>query len=122
MCGLKLRMTKSWKSPTPYVVEKPIVFYGSSITEGGCASRVTNAYPALLSKWLNADYINLGFSGSAKGEIPVAEFIAEQSMSAFVYDYDHNAPNPEHLAATHEAFFSCDTGKKHQHIANNYSI
>lgn len=91
--------------PTPYAVEKPIVFYGSSITEGGCASRVTNAYPALLSKWLNADFINLGFSGLAKGELPVARFIAGHAMSAFVYDYDHNAPSPAHLAATHEPFF-----------------
>ena len=64
------------EAPTPYRIAKPIVFYGSSITEGGCASRVTNAYPALLSKWLDADTINLGFSGAAKGELPVAEFIA----------------------------------------------
>ncbi len=91
--------------PTPYRVQKPIVFYGSSITEGGCASRVTNAYTALLGKWLDADTVNLGFSGAAKGELPVAEFIAGLSMSAFVYDYDHNAPSPEHLAATHEPFF-----------------
>ncbi len=93
------------EAPTPYAVERPIVFYGSSITEGGCASRVTNAYPALVSKWLNADYINLGFSGLAKGELPVAQFIARHEMSAFVYDYDHNAPNPAHLMATHEPFF-----------------
>jgi len=93
------------EAPTPYAVPEPIVFYGSSITEGGCASRVTNAYPALLSKWLNADTLNLGFSGAAKGELPLAEYIAGLKMSAFVYDYDHNAPTPGDLAATHGPFF-----------------
>lgn len=93
------------EAPTPYAIRTPIVFYGSSITEGGCASRATNAYTALLAKWLDADYLNLGFSGAAKGEPVLAEYIAGLEMSAFIYDYDHNAPSPEHLQATHEPFF-----------------
>ena len=93
------------EEPTPYLIEKPLVFYGSSITEGGCASRAANAYTALLSRWLDADYINLGFSGAAKGEVELAHYIAGLNMSAFVYDYDHNAPSAEHLAQTHESFF-----------------
>lgn len=93
------------EAPTPYAIRTPIVFYGSSITEGGCASRATNAYTALLSKWLDADYINLGFSGAAKGEPILANYIAGLAMSAFVYDYDHNAPSVEHLRDTHEPFF-----------------
>ncbi len=88
-----------------YTVEKPVVFYGSSITQGGCASRPGNAYPAILSRKLDFDYINLGFSGNAKGEKEIAEYIAGLSMSAFVLDYDHNAPTPAHLAATHEEMF-----------------
>lgn len=89
-----------------YTISEPIVFYGSSITEGGCASRVGNAYTSILCRWLDADYLNLGFSGSAKGEPDFAEYIANlRHMSAFVYDYDHNAPSPEHLQATHENFF-----------------
>ncbi|MDF2922265.1 MAG: hypothetical protein K0R57_1179 [Paenibacillaceae bacterium] len=91
--------------PTPYDVEQPMVFYGSSITEGGCASRVANAYTALLSRWLDADYINLGFSGSARGEPELATYIAGLDMSVFIYDYDHNAPDLEHLEKTHEPFF-----------------
>lgn len=92
-------------APTPYATEQPMVFYGSSITEGGCASRAANAYTALLSKWLDADYINLGFSGSAKGEPEMADYIAGLDMSVFIYDYDHNAPDAEHLEKTHEPFF-----------------
>jgi hypothetical protein len=91
--------------PTPYAYEKPVVFYGSSITEGGCCCNVTNAYNAMLSRWLDFDYINLGFSGSAMGEPVMADYIAAMDMSAFVFDYDHNAPSIKHLAATHKPFF-----------------
>lgn len=91
--------------PTPYTFELPMVFYGSSITEGGCATRPANAYTALLSRWLDADYINLGFSGAAKGEPEMAVYIAGLAMSVFIMDYDHNAPTIEHLERTHEPFF-----------------
>ncbi len=89
----------------PYKYDKPMLFYGSSITEGAHVSRVTNGYNALLSAWLNADYYNLGFSGSAKGEEPIARFIASLDISVFVMDYDHNAPDAEHLKNTHKKFF-----------------
>ena len=88
-----------------YKYETPVVYYGSSITQGGCASRPGNAYPALISQALNCDYINLGFSGSAKGEDAIMDYIASLSMSAFVYDYDYNAPDVAHLKSTHERGF-----------------
>ena len=91
--------------PSPMKYEKPVVFYGSSITQGGCASRPGMNYTALLSRKLGFDQINLGFSGSARGEDFVAEMIADIPMSAFVMDYDHNARTVEHLKATHEEFF-----------------
>lgn len=92
------------EAPTPYKHQN-VVFYGSSITEGGCCTRPTNAYTALLSNRLNFDFYNLGFSGAALGEPEMADYINTFPMSVFVYDYDHNAPNPQHLAATHEPFF-----------------
>ncbi|MBE6946790.1 MAG: hypothetical protein E7454_00835 [Ruminococcaceae bacterium] len=91
--------------PAPYSIQKPIVYYGSSITQGACASRPGNSYTAMVSRRLNADYINLGFSGSAKGETEMAEYIRDLDMSAFVYDYDYNAPSVEHLKETHEKMF-----------------
>ncbi|MBP3327832.1 MAG: hypothetical protein J6L91_02875 [Clostridia bacterium] len=91
--------------PDPYKYEKPVVFYGSSITEGGCCCNIINAYASILSRHLSFDYINLGFSGNAKGEPQMAEFIKGLDMSVFVYDYDHNAYSPELLKATHEPFF-----------------
>ena len=88
-----------------YRYEKPVVFYGSSITQGGCASRPGMTYEAILSRKLEFDYINLGFSGNAKGEQEMADYIASLDMSVFVYDYDFNAPTCEHLELTHENFF-----------------
>ncbi len=89
----------------PYRNELPVVFYGSSITQGGCASRPGNQYINVLSRRLNMDYVNLGFSGQAKGEPAMAEYISTLKMRAFVFDYDYNAVTPEDLLATHEPFF-----------------
>ena len=94
------------KKAPAYKHSKPIVFYGSSITQGGCASRPGNAYQNIVSRALQTDYWNLGFSGSAKGEPEIAQYIAGLDMSVFVYDYDHNAPTLEHLEATHQKMFS----------------
>ena len=88
-----------------YINDKPVVFYGSSITQGGCASRPGNSYQNFLSRALNMDYFSLGFSGSARGEKEIAEYMAELQMCAFVSDYDHNAPDPEHLKRTHFALY-----------------
>lgn len=88
-----------------YKNKKPIVFYGSSITQGGCASRPGNSYPAIISRKLNLDFLNLGFSGNAKGEAAMAEYIASLDMSCFVMDYDFNAPDAEFLKNTHRLFF-----------------
>lgn len=92
-------------APSPYPVQLPMVYYGSSITQGGCASRPGNAYPSMISRQLGCDHVNLGFSGSARGEAVMAEYIAGLTMSAFVYDYDHNAPSLQHLQDTHEKMF-----------------
>ncbi len=93
------------KAPSPYRLDKPVVYYGSSITQGGCASRPGVAYQAILTRELNIDHINLGFSGGARGEDPIIEYIASLEMSAFVSDYDHNAPSVDHLRATHEKLY-----------------
>ena len=89
----------------PYRVEKPVVYYGSSITQGGCASRPGNSYQSMVSRRLNINYVNLGFSGSAKAEPEMVEYIRNLDMSVFVLDYDHNAPTVEHLQNTHETMF-----------------
>ena len=93
------------KPADDYQITKPIVFYGSSVTQGGCASRPGNAYQSMLARRLNFDFVNLGFSGSAKAEKAMSEYICGLDMKAFVYDYDHNAPSTEYLQKTHERMF-----------------
>ena len=88
-----------------YKISSPVVYYGSSITQGACSSRPGNTYQGIISRRLGCDFINLGFSGNAKGEPLMAEYIAGLDMSAFVYDYDHNAPSAEHLEKTHSQMF-----------------
>jgi len=97
---------------TPYAYDKPIVFYGHSITQGACASKPGNAYTNMISTRFHIDHINLGFSGNAKGEPAMAEYVANMDMEIFVYDYDHNAPNKEHLQNTHQKFFEIFREKK----------
>ncbi|MBR2634793.1 MAG: hypothetical protein IKD31_04360 [Clostridia bacterium] len=89
----------------PYRNEKPVVFYGSSITHGAAAGRPGNTYESFISQTYNLDYVNLGFSGNAKGEQTMARYIADLPMSVFVCDYDYNAPTLEHLKNTHYAFY-----------------
>ena len=97
--GAKIEKTAGYK------YEKPVLYYGSSITQGGCASRAGMSYEGIISRALKTNYINLGFSGNALAEDIMADYIAGLDMSIFVYDYDHNAPNPEHLEKTHERMF-----------------
>ena len=93
------------KEASPYKNTKPLVYYGSSITQGGCASRPGMSYQAIVSRRFDYDYINLGFSGNAKAEDTIIDYIKNLDMSIFIYDYDHNAPTVEHLANTHEKMF-----------------
>jgi len=74
-----------------YRFEKPVVFYGSSITQGGCASHPGNNYQTILSRHIDFNFINLGFSGSGCGEDTIVDYMASLDMSAFFADYDHNA-------------------------------
>ena len=89
----------------PYKIEKPIVYYGSSITNGASSTSPSKSYTALVSERMNANHINLGFGGSARGEREMAEYIASLDMSAFVLDYEHNSEDIEELKSMHKPFF-----------------
>jgi lysophospholipase L1-like esterase len=72
--------------PRPDGRGRPIVIYGTSITQGGCASRPGMAWTAILGRLLDRPVINLGFSGSGTMEPPVAEPLAELDPAAYVID------------------------------------
>ena len=93
------------KKTKGYRLDKPVVFYGSSVTQGGCASRPGLCYPSVVARALHLDHINLGFSDSARGDKAMAEYIASLPISAFVYDYDHNASTAQWLKDTHYPFY-----------------
>jgi len=67
-------------------IQKPIVFYGTSITQGGCASRPGMVYSNIISRKLDVDCINYGFSGNGRMEAPVAEVMAGIDASFYVID------------------------------------
>lgn len=101
--GLKVGSTL--EAPEAYPNDLPVVFYGSSITQGASACRPGISYQGYLSRWLNFDYVNLGFSGSCKAEPSMAEYFENLPMKAFVYDFDHNVRNSEELEAKHLPFY-----------------
>lgn len=84
---------------------KPIVVYGSSIVHGVGATRPGLTYTNMLIRRLNMDIFNLGFSGNAKAEDAITDYIAGLSMSMFICDYDHNAPSVEYLRSTHQRMY-----------------
>ncbi len=72
--------------PYPHGHENPVVFYGTSITQGGCASRPGMVHTAILGRRLNRPVINLGFSGNGRMELEVAELMAELDAAVYVID------------------------------------
>ena len=77
------------KSP---VNDRPIVMYGTSILQGGCASRPGMAHTNILSRRFDRTVINLGFSGNALLDYEIAELMASVTApSVFVLDYVPNA-------------------------------
>jgi hypothetical protein len=65
---------------------KPIVFYGTSITHGACASRPGMPHPAILGRRLKMPIINLGFSGNGRMEKEVGALLSELDPAVYVID------------------------------------
>jgi hypothetical protein len=66
--------------------KKPIIFYGTSITQGGCASRPGMAHTNIISRKLDIDVINFGFSGNGRMEEPIAKLISESDPMFYVIE------------------------------------
>ena len=81
----------------PRKIEKPILFYGSSVTNGGCVARAANTYSATVGRKLDAPIVNMGYSGSCGGETEIAEAIAKLDLAMFVSEFDHNMREPEQI-------------------------
>jgi hypothetical protein len=73
------------KKPAP-ATQLPIVFYGTSILQGGCASRPGMVFTNIISRKMNVDCYNFGFSGNGKMDPPVVDVIAGIKASFYVID------------------------------------
>ena len=88
---------KALEKPAPRAAgrQKPILFYGTSITQGGCASRPGMVHTAILGRQLDYPVINLGFSGNGRMEPEVAKLLAELDPACYVIDCLPNMSGPE---------------------------
>jgi len=84
---------------------KPVVCYGTSILQGGCASRPGMAHTNILSRWFNRQFINLGFSGNGQLDYEIAEIMAEVDASLFILDFMPNV-NVAQIEEKTERFYS----------------
>ena len=92
------------KAAPLYKNEKPLLFYGSSITQGACVSRPGNDYVSILARKLNYDYINLGFSGNGNAEDAMIDYIT--SIDASMYAFDYNLyPNKNRILPPHFSIY-----------------
>jgi hypothetical protein len=95
--GAKLR------PPAPFSIRKPILFYGGSITQGGCASRPGNGFAGIICDRLDAPLINLGFSGCARLEPVMADLIASLDLGVLMIDTTNTSV--EEKKERYEPFF-----------------
>lgn len=68
------------------VEAKPVVWYGTSITQGGCASRPGMAATNIVERRLNRVVVNLGFSGNGRLDPEVAEIMAKHDAGLYIMD------------------------------------
>ncbi|MEA4863738.1 MAG: SGNH/GDSL hydrolase family protein [Victivallaceae bacterium] len=89
------------ESPAPWSRSGSIVWYGTSIQQGGCASRPGMGLTNILSRRLNMEIVNLAFSGSGRGESAMAELTLQVPNPAmFILDYEANVGTADNLIAT----------------------
>ena len=77
--------------------KKPIIFYGTSITQGGCASRPGMVHTNIMSRQLDVDVVNFGFSGNGRMEQPIAEIISSVEPSLYIIECMPNMIKPEFI-------------------------
>ena len=82
--------------PAPYALPKPVVYYGTSITQGGCATTPGTTYQSFISRWTNTDFVNLGFSGNGLAEAELATAVSEIDACCYVIDFWANVGAEEY--------------------------
>jgi hypothetical protein len=101
--GIPKEHTLAKAPPRPAERAKPLVFYGTSITQGGCASRPGMVHTAILGRRFDRPVINLGFSGNGKMEPELATLLAELDPAVYVLDCLPNM-SPQEVSERVEPF------------------
>tara|TARA_B100000900_G_C20498020_1_gene682505 strand:+ start:51 stop:1136 length:1086 start_codon:yes stop_codon:yes gene_type:complete len=78
--------------------KKPIIFYGTSITQGGCASRPGMVHTNIISRKLDVEVINFGFSGNGRMEKPIAELISSVEPLFYLIECMPNMISPQNIS------------------------
>ncbi|MDG0808420.1 SGNH/GDSL hydrolase family protein [Cohnella rhizosphaerae] len=95
-----------------YPTQRKVVLYGTSITQGGCASRPGMSFTNILSRRFDMEFINLGFSGNGKGDPEIARMIGDiEDPALIVVDYDANNVHADDLIRTMPEFLRILRGK-----------
>ena len=93
------------KAAPPYKNKKPMLFYGSSITQGACVSRPGNDYVSILARKFNSDYINLGFSGNGNAEDAMIDYITSIDASLYAFDYNMYPKRKDRILPPHFSIY-----------------
>ena len=104
--GVDKDATVSAMPPRASGVDKPVVFYGTSITHGGCCSRPGLSFVNRVGRDLDVPVVNLGFSGSGRMEMEMADHLARIDASCYVLDclWNMNRPREGASSAFHDMF------------------
>lgn len=70
----------------PVLKEKPIIIYGTSIAQGGCASRSGMGWTNIVSRMMDWPVINLAFSGNGPFEKVIVDHIDELDAKMYIFD------------------------------------
>ena len=70
--------------------KKPVVYYGSSIAQGGCASRPGLLFTNILARSMDRPFINMGFSGNGTFDLSVGDALCETDAALYVIDCNPN--------------------------------
>ena len=104
--GLEPTASVSPLLPRKSGIEKPVVFYGTSITHGGCASRPGMSFVNMVGRELDVPVVNLGFSGSGVMELEMSEHLADIDASCYVLDcvWNMRRMTADEFCCRYEAF------------------
>ncbi len=101
--GIDENATVTPLPPRASGVNKPVVFYGTSITHGGCCSRPGLSFVNIVGRDLDVPVVNLGFSGSGQMELEMSEHLARIDASCYVLDCIWNM-NDKMVKSRYEPF------------------